>query len=485
MTLDVPFRSARQLAAALRAKKIGCVELLELYLARVEKYDAALNAIVVRDVDGARRRARAADRALAKGEVWGSLHGVPMTIKESYDVAGLPTTWGVPALRNNVATKNAVVVDRLLGAGVVLFGKTNVPLYLADWQSFNAIYGTTNNPWDLARAPGGSSGGSAAALAAGLTGLEAGSDIGSSIRNPAHFCGVYGHKPTWGIVPRHGQALPGQIAAVDIDVVGPLARSADDLALALAVMAGPDAIDAAGWQLRLRAPRQRRLREFKVALMLDAPEGTVDRQVQDRLQALGDFLGRQKAKVDDRARPAIDTREAFRVYIALLRAATSSRQTDADFEKNAGIARGLGPADDSYYARMLRASVMPHREWLAANEARHRMRLAWAEFFTRYDLLLCPVAGTAALPHDQAGERHERTTVVNGKRVPVTDHLFWAGYTGASYLPSTAAPCGFTPAGLPVGVQIVGPQYGDLTCLALARLLEREFQGFVPPPGYV
>src|SRR5438445_731252 len=291
-----------------------------------------------------------------------------MTIKESYDVAGLPTTWGVPTYKNNVATRNAVAVDRLLGAGVVIFGKTNVPLFLADWQSFNAIYGTTNNPWDVTRAPGGSSGGSAAALAAGLTALEAGSDIGSSIRNPAHFCGVYGHKPTWGIVPRTGQALPWQKAPVDIDVVGPLARSADDLALALGVMAGPDDIEAAGWTLKLRPPRQKRLRDFRVALMLEAP--------------------------------------------------------------------GF------------------------------------------------PVAGVVAFPHDQESERYERTVTVNGKRLPVTDHLFWAGYTGVAYLPSTAAPCGFTPAGLPVGVQIVGPQYGDLTTLAFARLLEHEFQGFVPPPAF-
>src|SRR5438128_767178 len=187
-----------------------------------------------------------------------------MTIKESYDIAGLPTTWGVPAYTRNVATKNAVAVDRLLGAGVVLFGKTNVPLFLADWQSYNAIYGTTNNPWDVARAPGGSSGGSAAALAAGLTGLEAGSDIGSSIRNPAHFCGVYGHKPTWGIVPRTGHALPWQTGAGDIDVVGPLARSADDPALALSVMAGPVDSEAAGWALKDRAPRQKRLLDFRV-----------------------------------------------------------------------------------------------------------------------------------------------------------------------------------------------------------------------------
>ena len=482
--LDVPFRSARQLAADIRRKKIGSLELLDLYLGRADKYDGALNAIVVRDVDRARTRARAADRALAKGDAWGPLHGVPMTIKESYDVAGLPTTWGVPAYKDNVAKKNAVVVDRLLEAGAVIFGKTNVPLFLSDWQSFNAIYGTTNNPWDVTRAPGGSSGGSAAALAAGLTGLEAGSDIGSSIRNPAHFCGVFGHKPTWGIVPRTGQALPWQQASVDIDVVGPLARSADDLALALSVMAGPEPIEAAGWQLRLRAPKARRLRDFKVGLMLDVPEAPVDRAVQDRLQALGDFLGRQKVKIDDRARPAIDTGEAFAVYTRLLRSATSDRQSDEEFAKNAQLAASFRPDDQSYYARAIRAAVLSHRDWLAANEARTRMRLAWAEFFTRYDLLLCPAAGVAAFPHDQKRERQDRTVLVNGRERPVTDHLFWAGYSGMAYLPSTAAPCGFTPAGLPVGVQIIGPQYGDLTCLAFARLLEREFQAFVPPPGY-
>ena len=478
------FRTARQLAADIRKKRVGCLELLDLYLARVDKYDPAINAVVARDVDGARRRARAADRALARGTVWGPLHGVPMTVKESYDVAGLPTTWGVPALAGNVAAQNAVVVDRLLGAGAVVFGKTNVPLYLADWQSFNAIYGTTNNPWDLVRAPGGSSGGSAAALAAGLTALEAGSDIGSSIRNPAHFCGVWGHKPTWGIVPRRGQALPGQLAPVDIDVVGPLARSAGDLALALSIMAGPDEIEAQGWTLALARPRKKRLRDFRVAVMLDAPESPVDMVVQDRLQGLADFLGRQRVKVDDRARPAIDAAEALAVYVRLLRAATSARQTDAEFAANRAIARGLGPADESYFARATRAAVLPHRDWLAANEARHRMRLAWAEFFTRFDLLLCPVAGVAAFPHDQDGQRHERVLTVNGERRPVTDHLFWAGYTGASLLPSTAAPCGFTPEGLPVGVQIAGPQYGDLTCIAFAQLLEREYQPFVPPPGF-
>jgi amidase len=481
---DVHFRFARQLAADVRKKKVGCLELLEAYLARVEKYNPTVNAIVVTDLEGARRRARAADRALAKRQSWGPLHGVPITVKESYDVAGLPTTWGVPALRDNIATRNAVVVDRLLAAGAVLFGKTNVPMFLADWQSFNAIYGTTSNPWDLARSPGGSSGGSAAALAAGLTALEAGSDIGSSIRNPAHFCGVYGHKPTYGIVPRHGQALPGQVAPVDIDVVGPLARSTDDLGLALSIIAGPDDIAAAGWQLRLRPATRTRFRDFRIALMLDAEVSEVDREVQDRLQTLGDFLGEQRAKVSDKARPAIDIAEGHRAYIRLLRGATSSRQTDAEFEAALTRSRNLSPDDDTYRARMIRANVMPHRDWLAADEARHRMRRAWAEFFREYDLLLCPAANVAAFPHDQKGERQDRTVVVNGRRAPATDHLFWAGYSGASFLPSTVAPCGFTPAGLPVGVQIVGPEYGDLTCLAFARLLEREFQGFVPPPNF-
>src|SRR2546421_11295851 len=271
--LDVPFRSARQLAADIKKKKIGCLELLDLYLARVEKYDGALNAVVVRDFERARTRARAADRALAKRDVWGPLHGVPMTIKESYDVAGLPTTWGVPAYKDRIATKNALAVDRLLGAGVVLFGKTNVPLYLGDWQSFNAIYGTTNNPWDASRSPGGSSGGSAAALAAGLTGLEAGSDIGSSIRTPAAWCGVLGHKPTYGIVPVRGHVPPppGVLSPMDMAVVGPLGRSAADVALALDVVAGPDGADAVAWRLELPPPRHDDLAAFRVGLWLDDP----------------------------------------------------------------------------------------------------------------------------------------------------------------------------------------------------------------------
>jgi amidase len=482
--LDVPFRTATQLAAAIRRKKIGSLELLDLYLARVGKYNPALNAIVATDVEGARKRARAADRALAKGQVWGPLHGLPMTIKESYNVAGMPTTWGIPALKGNLATRNALAVDRLLAAGVVLFGKTNVPIYLADYQSYNAIYGTTNNPWDLTRTPGGSSGGSAAALAAGLTGLEAGSDIGSSIRNPAHYCGVFGHKPTWGIVSPLGHTLQGRVAMTDISVCGPLARGADDLAIALDVMAGADEIDGAGWHIRLPPPRRKHLRDCRVAVMLSDPNSAVDVAVQDRLQALAEFLAKKRVKISDRARPDIDTAEAHRVYIKLLRAATSGRQSDAEFEKSLATARTLAPGDQSYFAEMTRANTLHHRDWLTANETRHRMRRKWAEFFTEWDLLLCPVTASAAFPHDHEGERYQRTIEVNGQRVPTTDQLFWAGLTCMVYLPATVAPVGRTPGGLPVGVQIAGPQYGDRTCIAFARLLEREYEAFVPPAGY-
>jgi amidase len=482
--LPLPFRTAKQLAAAIRGKKIGCLELLDLYLDRIETYNPKLNAIIAMDVERARKRARAADRALAKGNSWGSLHGVPMTIKESYDVAGMPTTWGDPALKDNVPTTNALSVDRLEAVGVVLFGKSNVPLMLADWQSYNAVYGVTNNPWALDRTPGGSSGGSAAALAAGLCGIEAGSDIGASIRNPAHYCGVFGHKPTWGIVSPRGQALPGRVSQADISVIGPMARGADDLAIALDAMAGPDTVDGRGWRLKLPKPAKTELRQFKVALMLDSRSSEVDVTVQHLLQRLADFLGKRRAKVDDRARPEVDLDEQHRLYVKLLRAATSGRQNDAEFRVNLDKAVSLDPADESYYARMIRANTLFHREWLAANEVRSKMRLAWDAFFQEYDLLLCPAAASAAFPHDHEGERHDRLVTVNGKRVPTTDQLFWAGINGVVYLPGTVAPIGLTPDGLPVGVQIIGPQYADRTCIQFARLLEREYQAFVPPPGY-
>jgi amidase len=473
--MDPTFLPAHLISALVRARQIGCLELLEHYIARTERLDPQINAIVVRDFDRARGRARELDNQPDKS---GPLFGVPMTVKESFDIAGLPTTRGVPAQRNNMPTVNALPVQRLLNAGAVIFGKTNVPLLLADWQSFNEIYGTTNNPWDLTLSPGGSSGGSAAALAAGLTGLEIGSDIGSSIRNPAHYCGLFGHKPTYGICPT------GVPAPSDISVIGPLARSADDLALELAVIAGADDIEAAGWKLDLPPPRGRSFADLRIAVMLDHPLSEVDVAITSKLEELASFLRKQGARVDMTARPDFDLSEAHRLYITLLRATTSRNANEATLTHWKREADRLPIEDLSYYAMMARGITLSHRDFLIANEQRQIMRRAWAAFFRDWDLFLCPAAATPAQPHDQRGERWERTIKVNGHHVPTTDQMFWAGMSSFFLLPATVAPLGFSAAGLPFGVQIIGPQYGDRTTIGFARMLESAWQAFTPPPAF-
>ncbi|MEE2980733.1 MAG: amidase [Pseudomonadota bacterium] len=481
---DLHFLPAVELVGKLKAREISAVELLDHYLARVERHNPALNAIIWMDPDGARTRARLADEALDRGDDWGPLHGLPMTVKESFNVAGSPTTWGDPALAHNVTETNAVLVERLLGAGAIVFGKTNVPLNLADWQSYNAIYGTTNNPWDLALTPGGSSGGSAAALAAGLTGLEAGSDIGASIRNPAHYCGVFGHKPTYGVVPGRGQSLPGGFACADIAVVGPLARSAEDLEVEIDVVAGQDLFEATAWRLELPKARKTDLKDFKVAVMLSDPAAEVDQAYQDRLQDVADQLAAAGATVSDTARPALDNDRAFEVYIMLLRAATSGRATPEQRDFFEQVVADTAPDDPSYLARMARAVLMPHREWLAWHNEREAMRYPWAEFFRDWDILLCPAATSAAWPHDQEGQRHDRVITVNGADQPTTDQMFWAGFPNAVYLPSTVAPAGLTPNGLPVGLQAVAAEGEDKTAIEFCKLTGRHIAGFQPPPGY-
>jgi amidase len=481
---EFAFQSATALAAAIKGRQIGCLELLDYFLARVDRFNPKLNILIAGDREAARTRARAADAALAKGESWGPLHGLPMTVKESYDVIGLPTTWGVPALKDSVAKSNAVVVDRLLAAGAVIFGKTNVPLLLGDLQSYNEIYGQTGNPWDPGRTPGGSSGGSAAALAAGLTGLEAGSDIGGSIRNPSHFCGVYGHKPTWGIVPPRGHAINGVLGPSDISVVGPLARSAEDLGLALDCIAGPDVLQTPGWQLALAPPRQKALRDFRVALWLEDANCAVDRAVSDRLQAIADRLAKLGAKVDAKARPKFDPKRSHEIFLKLMFAVITARAPQEAFDKAKAAASGLKPDDQSFGALTTRAAVLHHREWIAANEERTKLRWAWREFFGAYDVVLAPIAAVPAFKHDHSEPQTQRKVQVNGKSEPYLDQLFWAGLAGVVYLPATVAPAGLSPDGLPVGVQIIGPELGDRTTIEFARLLAAEIGGFKPPPGY-
>ncbi|MGI9412409.1 MAG: amidase family protein [Hyphomicrobiales bacterium] len=454
---SLAFRTAGELAALLRNRDLSSVELTQYFIDRIERHDKKLNAVVVRDFDRALEAARAADAALARGEVAGPLHGLPMTIKESYDLAGLATTWGDPADEKNIAKADAVVVARLKRAGAHIMGKTNIPKDLDDFQSYNDIYGQTNNPWDVTRTPGGSSGGAAAALAAGMTGLECGSDIGGSIRNPAHYCGVFGHKPSWGVVPSRGHTPPGVPKVpqeVDLAVLGPLARSAEDLALALNVIAGPDLLAAQGWKLALPKPRKKSLQGLRVALWPDDRVAPVDTEIADRVVAVGDRLARLGATVSDSARPAFRIASAHETYIRLLRAIIGSPAGNID-----------------------------HRTWMRLNFRRGRFREQWREFFMDWDVVLCPVAATTAFLHDHS-DRRTRVMLVNGIRYSYWRQVFWAGLATMPYLPATVFPTGLSKSGLPIGLQAIGAEFDDYTTIETARMISHEFGGFRPPEGY-
>ena len=481
---EIAFLSATRLSQMLAEKQVSARELIDVYLARIEEHDPKVNAIVWKDAEAARAEADASDARRANSDLKGPLDGIPISVKESFDLTGSPTTWGVPEFRDNTASSDSNVVARYRAAGGNVFAKTNVPFMLADWQSFNEIYGTANNPWDVTRTPGGSSGGTAIALATGMSALDAGSDIGASIRNPAHYCGIYGHKPTMDIVSGRGQALPGDRTGTDIAVVGPMARSTQDLKLALGILAGSDGAAARGWTLNLPAPRKTALKDFKVSVVINDAEADVDQPVQDAILALAKWLEDEGATVVMDARPPFTSAEAMEIYTMLLRSATSKRMTDAMVDDAHSTLANLPASASVYRRRMLEAQLMGHRDWLRWNDRRHGLNAGWETFFQDFDLMLCPAASSDAFPHDHEGERHDRLIEVNGKMVPVTDQLFWAGYFGVSYLPGTVAPIGLTPAGLPVGVQIVGREFDDLTCLHMAGLIEEGYYAFTPPPGY-
>ncbi|MFU8816849.1 MAG: amidase [Pseudomonadales bacterium] len=481
--MTLAFDSAIELARKIREREISSRELTDYYIDRIERYDGALNAVVVRDFDRARQAADAADRALAEGRAAGPLHGLPMTIKESYNIAGLPTNWGDPTFKDNIADHDSETVRRFKGAGALFLGKTNVPLQLADFQSFNDLYGTTNNPWDTARGPGGSSGGSAAALAAGLTGLESGSDIGGSIRNPAHFCGVYGHKPTWGVVAPQGHALPGMLAAPDIAVVGPLARSAADLALSMDIVAGPDPLNAHGWKLDLPRPHKQSLKQYRVALWPTAERSPVSTEIADRVQAVGERLAALGAVVSDTARPAVDLDVSHRTYIYMLNGVMAAGTPDEQFAAMQAQVAALDRDDMSDAAVMARSAVQHHRDWLRASNMRERLRMAWRAFFDEWDILICPQMATTAFEHDHR-QFEQRTLVVDNEEQPYFQQLFWSGLITVGYMPSTVFPTGPSRDGLPIGLQAVSAEYNDYVCIDFARLLGEEMGGFLPPPNF-
>jgi amidase len=454
---DLFFESATEIAALLRAGRLSAHELAALVLERVDKVNPAVNAVVEVDREAGLRAAAEADLALTRGERVAPLHGVPMTIKESFRVAGMHSTWGNPAFAGHVADRDAMVVARLRSAGAVLFGTTNVAPMLADvGQSANALYGRTVNPWDSTRTPGGSTGGGAAAVAAGLTFLEYGSDLAGSIRVPASFCGVYGLRPTVGTVPLEGFQPPGAPAEpsdlASLSAVGPLARSAADLRTALRVTAGPAGPDAKAYTWRLAPARHRRLADFRVGVVLDHPAAAVTSEVGTTLSDAVDAFSTAGATIVEGWPEGVDPvgqAEAFGFQVAQFLAFNGS---DTDF------------------------ATLPH----VVEEHQRRMaaRMGWDRYFAEVDVFVCPTAFTAAFPHTE----QQTITTQEGER-PYDALGFWIAHASLAGLPALSAPIGHTPGGLPVGAQVIGPRHEDDTAITFAELAAEVVGGFTPPPG--
>lgn len=487
-TIPLAMKSATELLRLLRERKLGSLELLDLQLSHIERLNPALNAVVALDAEAARQSARAADDTPADKR--GPLHGLPITIKDAFEVIGMPATCGFPHLAKHVPQRDADAVARLRAAGAIPFGKTNVPLAAADHQSYNPVYGTTNNPWDVKRTPGGSSGGAAAAVAAGFSPLELGSDIGGSIRCPSHFCGVYGHKSSYNLVPIRGHIPPppGALSMPALGVAGPIARSAADLELALDILAAPAGTDRTAWSVRVPPSRHERLADFRVALWADQKAYSVDKRCVEAMHAYAEDLRKAGARVDEHARPEIDVQSSDDIYVALLFSTVSQGMSEEVLVQTERAARAFNAGPRSYPTRIAKAVRLTHHEFLALVEQQNQLRRAWARFFESYDVILCPIMPTVAFPHDQSGTgpghiaQYTRTISVDGNPTPYMNGLQWPGLATVSHLPATAIPTGRRIEGMPLGLQAVGPYLEDRTPLRFAQLAEQALGGFAPPP---
>lgn len=476
---DLDFASALDVAKAIREKKVSSVEITEHIISRIGNFNPELNSIVVDMTDDARKAARAADAALARGEHLGPFHGVPVTVKEAYNVTGYRTTVGAPFLKENQAADDAEVVRRLKESGAVILGKTNVPFMLSDMQSYNAIYGTTNNPWDASRTCGGSTGGGAASLAAGLSFLFVGSDIGGSIRTPASFCGVYRHKPTLEVVSLYGHVppLPNMTPAPrpTLPVGGPLARDASDLMAAMKLLGGPRGDDARAYSWKLPPPRAKRLQNYRIGYVIDDPLCPVVPEVKVRLQMAIDALRNAGATVQQGWPEGVDPKQQIETYLFLLFTALRPPVVmDAALDDISAI----GLVDIFNKAMKAPAAQVQAKEF-----QRMAARRAWQNYFTTHDAFLMPVDFVPAFPHDHSdfGSRTLQTSL--GKR-SYFDMLYWISFATLTGLPATSAPVGTTKDGLPVGIQILGPYMEDATPIDIAAKLADVVGGFQPPPGY-
>ena len=480
-----PYGTAGELSRKLTAREVSSRELVDAAIARIEALDPKINAVVVRDFERARVAADAADAALARGG-HRPLLGLPMTVKEQFNVAGLPTTWGYERFRNWRPDFDSLVVERLKGAGAILLGKTNVPVGLTDWQSYNPIYGTTNNPWDLSRTPGGSSGGAEAALAAGFVPLELGSDLGGSLRAPAHFCGVFAHKPSLDLIPQRGAGYPESPPIPvhgDMAVIGPMARSAADLALELQVLAGPDELwEGIGYKLALPPPSHDKIADYRVLVLDASPLCPTADSVRSSLGKLADRLSGLGCQVMRTHRDLPNLARTMRNYMELLYAFFAADLSPDEYARANAAAASLAPDDLSLRAAGVRGPTMSHAAWINASRIRAGLRARWQALFRDVDVILCPPMPTPAFPQDHSPILDRRLDI-DGKKVPYSDQVAWSSIATLNGLPATVAPIGRSESGLPVGVQIIGGYLDDYTTIAFAGLIEREFGGFTPPPS--
>jgi amidase len=471
------FSPAGVMLRALREKRTSSSELLELHLSRIERHNPKLNAVVTPAFEAARATARERDAVPARGV----LHGLPVTIKDTIDVAGLPTTSGDPRRRAAIAARHAPVTESVLDrAGAVLMGKTNVSLRAGDWQASNALFGRTLNPWDESRSPGGSTGGGAAAVAAGMTPLEIGSDIGGSIRVPAAFCGVFGHRPSETLVPRSGH-VPGHPRpnpAALMLVMGPLARSAEDLRLAIGVVAGPEQGEEVAWRAELPAARGRRIGEFRVATLPRPSWLPLDDSIAEALERVAVASGAVIAQPD-----GFDLLRHDELYTALLAAMLFAEVKPA---ARATLAETLRASDQPMRDAQLRGLLATASDLLELLDERAGYQEMWRGFFREFDVLLAPVTIANAFPHIPDDVSFpERHITIRGQKVPYRHLQVYPGLAALSGLPATAFPAGRSDEGLPVGLQAVGPYLEDLTPIEFAAAADRELGcSFQEPPGY-
>ena len=475
------FSSAHEAADAIRRGAVSSLALMECILDRIDRFNPALNAVVTLMREEALVCALEADEALARGELWGPLHGVPVTVKDCFDVAGVRTTAGSRSMADRVPEEDAVAVARLRAAGALIIGHTNVPPMAGDWQTYNRVFGTTNNPWDLERTPGGSTGGGAAALAAGLSFLSLGSDIGGSIRLPSHFCGVYGHKPSLNVVPQGGHVPRPAYWPPILPVAGPLARSAEGLLVALKVLGGPDAEDAVAYGWSLPQERGESLSDYRLGYVVDHPACPVTAGVKEVIEGAVESLRGEGVDLVEGWPEGVDPVRQYATYRFLLGSVYASFLGDEEFEETRD--RALDQ-DGSYEAILALAQTAPHKHFHRAQRERMEAREAWRGFFEERDGFLLPASFLPAFPHDHSQPFYGRVLLTSEGPRRYEDLMFWVSFATLAGLPATIAPIGKTVDGLPVGIQIVGPYLEDATPIDIAARMAEVAGGFEPPGGY-